>query len=401
MQSKRTNPGELRVAVVGFGWMGRVHTLAYRRVSEHFPGLPLRPRLAAVADEVPGRAEEAAALFGFERAATDWRALVDALDIDAVSITAPNFLHREIGEAFARAGKHIWIEKPVGVDAADARAVEAAALESGVTARVGFNYRNAPAVRRAKRLIAEGAIGTPTHASFRLLGDYAADPAGAFTWRYELERAGHGVVGDLAAHGVDLIRYLLGEVVDVTSAGAIFIGERRRPTGATTGHVRAEEGDLVTVANEDWSASLLTLDSGAKVTLEASRVAVGHQNDYGFRIHGTHGALEWDFRRMGELLQAGGEHAQDLPMATVFTGPGDGASAAFQPGSALSLSYDDLKVIEAEGFLQAVAGVPGADGAGLADAVAAAEVLDAIAASSESGARVTVAQRIAIAEAAR
>ncbi|MEY9853189.1 putative dehydrogenase [Leifsonia sp. EB41] len=394
MQNERTTPGELRVAVVGFGWMGRVHTLAYRRAVEHFPGLALRPRLSAVADEVPGRADEAAALFGFERAATDWRTLVDAPDIDAVSITAPNFLHREIGEAFARAGKHIWIEKPVGVNAADARAVEAAAAAAGVTARVGFNYRNAPAVRRAKRLIEEGAIGTPTHASFRLLGDYAADPAGAFTWRYELERAGHGVVGDLAAHGVDLIRYLLGEVVDVTASGAIFIGERRRPSAATTGHVRVETGDLIPVENEDWSASMLTLASGAKVTLEASRIAVGHQNDYGFRIHGTHGAVEWDFRRMGELLQAGGEQAQDLPMATVFTGPGDGASAAFQPGSALSLSYDDLKVIEAEGFMQAIAGVEAADGADLSDAVAAADVLDAIAASSEAGARVPIAERV-------
>ena len=395
MHTERTTPGELRVAVVGFGWMGRVHTLAYRRVVEHFPGLGLRPRLVAVADEVPGRADEAAALFGFERAATDWRTLVDAPDIDAVSITAPNFLHREIGEAFARAGKHIWIEKPVGVDAADARAVASAVAAAGVTARVGFNYRNAPAVRRAKRLIAAGAIGTPTHAAFRLLGDYAADPAGAFTWRYELGQAGHGVIGDLAAHGVDLVRYLLGDVVDVTASGAIFIGERRRPTAATTGHVRVEEGDLIPVENEDWSASLLTLGSGAKVTLEASRVAVGHQNDYGFRIHGTHGALEWDFRRMGELLQAGGEHAQDLPLATVFTGPGDGASAAFQPGSALSLSYDDLKVIEAEGFVQAIAGDTAADGADLSDAVAAADVLDAIAASAEAGARFAVANRVA------
>ncbi len=393
MLTERRFPGELRVAVIGFGWMGRVHTLAYRRAVEHFPGLALKPRLVAVADDVPGRAEEAASHFGFDRAATDWRTLVDDPSIDAVSITAPNFLHREIGEAFARAGKHIWIEKPVGVDAADARAVEVAAASSGITARVGFNYRNAPAVRRARRLLAEGAIGTPTHASFRLLGDYAADAAGAYTWRYELERAGHGVVGDLAAHGVDLIRYLLGEVVDVTASGAIFIGERRRPSAATTGHTRVEEGDLIPVENEDWSASVLTLDTGAKVILEASRVAVGHQNDYGFRIHGTHGALEWDFRRMGELLQAGGEQAQDLPMATVYTGPGDGAYAAFQPGSALSLSYDDLKVIEAEGFVQAIAGVEGADGADLTDAVAAARVLDAIAASSEAGARVALAEQ--------
>lgn len=390
MQTEGRARDDLGVAVIGFGWMGRVHTLAYRRVGDHFASPGIRPRLVAVADDVPGRADEAAQRFGFERAVTDWRELVDDPGVEAVSITAPNFLHREIGESFARAGKHIWIEKPVGVNAADAEAVEAAVRRAGVTARVGFNYRNAPAVQRARRLLAEGAIGTPTHASFRLLGDYAADPAGAFTWRYELARAGHGVVGDLAAHGVDLIRYLLGEIADVTSSGAVFIPERRRPTGVTTGHVRAEDGELVRVENEDWSASVLTLASGAKVLLEASRVAVGHQNDYGFRIHGTRGALEWDFRRMGELLQASGDDAQDLPLATVFTGPGDGASGAFQPGSGISLGYDDLKVIEAEGFLSAIAGDADADGADLGDAVAAAVVLDAISASAASGSRVVV-----------
>jgi predicted dehydrogenase len=122
----------LGVAVVGFGWMGRVHTQAYARVAHHFPGLPLRPELVTVAEEVPGRAEEAAARFGFASTTRDWRDVAADPRVRAVSITAPNFLHREIGVAMAEAGKHIWIEKPVGLTAEDARAVADAVAKAGV-----------------------------------------------------------------------------------------------------------------------------------------------------------------------------------------------------------------------------------------------------------------------------
>jgi predicted dehydrogenase len=188
----------LGVAVVGFGWMGRVHTQAYLRVPHHFPQLEVRPELVAVADEVPGRAEEAAARYGFATASRDWREVTADPRVRAVSITAPNFLHREIGTAMAEAGKHIWIEKPVGLTAADARAVAEAAAKAGVQGTVGFNYRNAPAVAAARELIRSGEIGAVTHARIRLLSDYAAHPEGALTWRYERGRGGSGVLGDLA-----------------------------------------------------------------------------------------------------------------------------------------------------------------------------------------------------------
>ena len=166
----------LGVAVVGFGWMGRVHTQAYARVPHHFPQLPVRPELVAVADEVPGRAEEAAERYGFATAARDWREVAADPRVQAVSIAAPNFLHRQIGVAMAEAGKHIWIEKPVGLTAEDARAVAGAVAKAGVQGTVGFNYRNAPAVAAARELIASGEIGTVTHVRIRLFSDYAAHP---------------------------------------------------------------------------------------------------------------------------------------------------------------------------------------------------------------------------------
>jgi predicted dehydrogenase len=372
------------VAVAGFGWMGRVHAQAYARVLHHFPALPFAPELVAVADEVPGRAEEAAAQFGFATATHDWRELAADPRVHAVSVTAPNFLHREIGVALAGAGKHVWIEKPVGLSTDDARAVAEAVDAAGVQGAVGFNYRNAPAVAAAREMIAEGALGTVTHARFRLFSDYAAHPEGALTWRYERERGGSGVLGDLASHGVDLARHLLGEIAALTADSAIFVAERSRPTGATAGHARAAGGELGAVENEDYVAALLRFASGARGVVEASRVAVGEQNNYGFEIHGTEGAVFWDFRRFGELGVSTGGTFQDQPLTTVFVGPGHGDFGAFQPGAAIAMGYDDLKVIEAHNFLRSIAEGK-SQGTTLWDAVRSAEVLDAMARSAERG----------------
>ena len=372
------------VAVAGFGWMGRVHTQAYLRVRHHFPLSPLTPHLVAVAEAVPGRAEEAAAQFGFAAVTRDWHDLASDAAVAAVSITAPNFLHRDIGCTLATAGKHIWIEKPVGLTADDARAVAAAVEVAGVQAAVGFNYRNAPAVELARQLIGTGELGSVTHARFRLLSDYAAHPDGALSWRFERRTGGSGALGDLASHGVDLAWFLLGDIDEVASDTATFLTHRARPTGATTGHGRSAGGELGPVENEDYVSTLLRFTSGARGVLEASRVSVGSQNDYGFEIHGTRGALFWDFRRMNELGTSLGADYQDQSVTKRFVGPGDGEYAAFQPGSASSMSFDDLKVIECARFLDSIAdGRP--QGATLADAVRSAVTLDAMVASAAAG----------------
>ncbi|MGW7422902.1 Gfo/Idh/MocA family protein [Streptomyces sp. NPDC054813] len=374
----------LGVAVVGFGWMGRVHTQAYQRVPHHFPQLSVRPELVTVAEEVPGRAEEAAAQFGFASTTRDWRDVVADPRVHAVSITAPNFLHREIGVAMAEAGKHIWIEKPVGLTAEDAGAVADAVTKAGVQGTVGFNYRNAPAVAYARDLIASGDLGTVTHVRVRLFSDYAAHPDGALTWRYERARGGTGVLGDLASHGVDLARFLLGEITALAADTAVFIPERARPTGATAGHTLATGGVLGPVENEDYVNCLLRFASGARGVLEACRVSVGEQNNYGFEVHGTKGAVFWDYRRMGELGISRGTSYQDQPVSTVHVGPGHGEYGAFQPGAANAMGYDDLKVVEARNFLRSIAeDTP--YGPTLRDAVHSATALDAMSRSAAGG----------------
>jgi predicted dehydrogenase len=379
----------VRVAVIGMGWMGRVHAQAYSRVPHHYPAGPARPVLAAVADDVPGRAAEFADRFGVPSHTRDWRDVLTDPNIDAVSVTVPNFLHREIGTAALNAGKHLWIEKPVGLTAADAQAVADAAAANGLATQVGFNYRNAPAVQAARALISDGRIGTVTHARFRFFSDYAAHPDGALTWRYQRGRGGNGVLGDLGSHGVDLIWYLLGGIDSLVADTAIFIPERSEPSGATSGNQLATGGARGTVENDDYLSAQLRLASGARCVLEASRVSVGEQNSYGFEIHGTTGMVRWDYRRMGELECSLGESYQDQPVSTVHVGPGAGEFGAFQPGAANPMGYDDLKVIEAQNFLTSiVTGEP--VGATVADAVRSARALDAMTESIVDGRWVSV-----------
>ena len=361
------------IGVVGFGWMGEVHSRAYLRARHHFPDLPYQPLLVAVAD----------------RSTLDWRDVVAAPDVHAISVTAPNYLHREIGVAVATAGKHVWIEKPVGLSAADARELAGAVAGGGVRCSVGFNYRNAPAVEAARELIGRGELGAVTHARFRLFSDYAAHPQGALSWRFEQRRGGSGVLGDLASHGVDLIRYLLGEIDAVVADTAVFIAERPQPTGAGSHFALAVGGAIGAVENEDYVGCLLRLAGGARATLEASRVSVGEQCAYGFEIHGTSGALAWDFRRMGELSVSVGEAYQNQSFSRVFAGPGHGEFAAFQPGAGIAMGYDDLKVVEAANFLRSIADGK-AYGASITDAVGSAVALEAMVESVRTGGWVNV-----------
>jgi predicted dehydrogenase len=368
------------VGVIGAGWLGDVHARAWGRLRHHYPELPVIPEFVAVSDSVPAASVLAQRKHGFTTVYDDWRDLLSDSKVDVVSVTAPNALHREIGVAVAEAGKHLWIEKPVGLSPDDASAVAAAVAEHAVQGTVGFNYRAVPAVSRLRHVVRSGAIGRPTHAHVRLLTDYAAHPLGLLTWRYTLAAGGHGVLGDLASHGVDLVRYVLGDIERVVAETATFISERPllAEGAATYGHGLGSEGDPTgAVENEDFVNALIRTTSGTRVMLECSRVAVGEQNNYGIAVHGSKGLVSWDFRTPGELRISTGNAFADQPTRRELVGPEAGDYKRFQPGAGQAMSYDDTKVVELAGFVRSViTGEP--EGPQLSDAVASAQALAAM-----------------------
>ena len=385
------------IGLLGVGWMGELHTGAYKRVLDHFPDLGIEPRLVIAADHTPERALDARDRFGYAEATTDWREVLAHPDVDAVSITTPNFMHREMALAAAAAGKHFWGEKPLGRFPAETAEIAAAAERAGVMTTVGFNYRHAPVVQHARNLIASGALGEITHYRGCFLSDYASHPLGALSWRFSRELAGLGVLGDLMSHAVDMAHYLLGPIARVCAQRSTIISERPRlPMGAGTHFSIIEGGELAPVENEDAASSLVQFESGLRATLEASRVCVGPHARMGFEVHGTDGALAWCFERLNELefFRAG----EDPGYATVYASPRHPDFANFQPGTGNTMGFDDLKVIEGKRFLESIRdGIPSAPSA--ADAHASARVIDAMVRSSDRDAWVAV-EEIAVPAAA-
>lgn len=344
------------IGVIGLGWMGQVHTRGYRRLFDHYPDCPLVPRLVMVADPVEERARYGVERQGFERWTTDWREVIEHPEVEAVSIAAPNFLHREIAVAAARAGKHVWLEKPCGRVPAEAYEVARAVEEAGVKSTIGLMYRNVPAIEHAKELIRSGELGEITHYRGYFLADYAADPNGALTWRYKLEGAGLGVLGDIMPHTIDMAHNLLGPIESVSAQKEIFIKERPEvPEGMGTGHFTVEGGEMGAVENEDYASALLCFESGARGTVENSRTCIGPHVRNSFEVNGTHGAVAWDFQRLNELQVYRTEAKGDAGYRTVYAAPGMGDFDRFQPGAGISMGYDDLKVTEAYNFLSSIA----------------------------------------------
>lgn len=372
----------LRVGVVGFGWMGQVHARAWSRLLQHYPDAPLRPRLVAVADPAPAEPlRRLLAGYGDVALHADWRELLERDDLDVVSMAGPNYLHREVGVAIARSGRHLWIEKPAGRDAAETAAIAEAVEAAGVQSAAGFNYRNAPAVEHARELLENGRLGRLQQVEVRFLADYAAHPQGGLSWRFVNETAGSGVLGDLVSHAADLAWYLAGDVAELVVDEGRFIAQRPRvPEGRS--HFTRGGGELGPVENEDYIAALLRFSSGARGTLVSSRTAVGEQCTYGVVVHGERGAVAWDFRRMGELQVCLDQDYQDASWTTVYVDRRHGDLAAFQPAGGIAMGYDDLKVVEAERLARSIAeGKP--HGATIHDALRAARLVDAMRASVE------------------
>ncbi len=376
---------EIGIGTVSLGWMGQLHTRAYRRLLDHYPECELHPRLVIAADSVEERARDAADRLGYEGWTTDWREVIEHPDVEAVSIAAPNYLHKEVAVAAARAGKHIWLEKPCGRYPSETYDIGRAVEEAGVMSMIGLMYRHVPVVEYAKGLIAAGELGEITHYRGYFLADYAADPNGALTWRYKLDGAGLGVLGDIMPHSVDMAQNLIGPIESVSAQRETFIRERPEvPEGMGTGHFTVEGGTQGAVENEDYASGLLRFANGARGTMENSRTCIGPHVRMSFEVNGTRGALSWDFQRLNELQLYRTDGTGDRGYRAVHAAPGMGDFAHFQPGAGISMGYDDLKVAEAERFLSSIADGHGR-AASIHDIVSTMRVVDAMDRSCDTG----------------
>jgi predicted dehydrogenase len=352
---QRSHP-RIGIGVIGFGWMGQAHSRGCRRAASYFPDRSYDVDLVVVSDTIEERRVDAVQSFGFQSAVNDWREVIANDAVDVVFVTAPNMLHLEMVEAAAASGKQVFCEKPVGGTPAQTVAAERAARKAGVISGVGYNYRWAPLVQYARRMIVDGVIGEITNYRGQFLSMYGSDPMGLLSWRFLVDQAGHGVSTDILSHSVDLAHYLVGPIARVVASGETFIRERPLPTSGGTHYDRGKPGDPTgTVTNEDYIAMMCVFENGARGNFEACRSMVGPESRNAFEVYGTKGSLAWNFERMNELQVYVAADHKHTGFTTVFGGDRFSPHGNFVPGSANPIGFEDLVCIEDHEFLESVA----------------------------------------------
>lgn len=281
---------EIGVGIVGTKFMGRAHSNAYMDV-EHFFDLPAVPVMQVACGRNVPDLEAFAKRFGWRDTETSWERMVQRDDVDLVDICTSNVTHMPIAVAAAKAGKHVFCEKPIAMSADEARQMLDAAREADVRHMVAFNYRRVPAIVLAKQLIDEGKIGTIRHFNAVYYQDWLVDPDSSFVWRHDVGEGGSGAHGDMNAHTVDLARFLVGEVEAVSGAKEIFVKERPLEDGTGMG----------TVTADDALYFLARFHDGALGTFMATRFATGRKNYLRLEIFGSEGALVFNLERLNEL----------------------------------------------------------------------------------------------------
>jgi len=283
---------KLNVALIGYDFMGRVHSNAWRQVAHFFKDVPFAPVLKVLVGRTEAKVAEARERLGFEEYATHWQDVMDRKDIDVVDICTPGDAHAEIAIAAAEGRKAILCEKPLANSVAEAEKMLAAVKASGVIHMLCHNYRRCPAVALAKQIIDEGQIGEIHHYRGVYLQDWIVDPAFPLVWRLDRSRAGSGSLGDLLSHTMDLSRYLVGEPIEVSGLLKTFVSERPLPD---------DPGKRGMVTVDDSAQALVKFANGAVGYYEGTRFAPGRKNYNRLEINGSKGSIAWDLERMNEL----------------------------------------------------------------------------------------------------
>jgi predicted dehydrogenase len=348
---------EVRVAIVGAGWMGRAHATAFCNVPMVFGPEPAVPVLQVVADVNAAAARALAEAYSFRRWTTDWRDVLVDPNVDIVDITTPNDAHPEIAIAAAEAGKNIYCEKPLANTATDAQRMTEVAEARDVTTLVGFNYLKNPAQGFARQLIESGEIGEISLFRGTFDQDFMSDPNIPFSWRQDRSIAGSGALGDMASHTLSLSQYLVGDIHEVCGMIGTFITERRTASSGS-GHTAKASADAPRrkVENDDVCQFLIQYKSGAMGCIEASRIGTGRKLWLTYEVQGSKGALYYTQERMNEVqLYRHTDPSAERGYKNIFTGPDHPNYGAFFPIAGCGLGYNDQKIIEAHDLVVAIA----------------------------------------------
>jgi predicted dehydrogenase len=348
---------EIGVAMIGSGLMAKSHTMGYRNVESVYGKAPFRPRFEILADAKEDLARSGAESLGYDRWTIDWREAVTDERVDVVDIVTPNFLHKEIAMAAIAAGKHVYCEKPLALTAAEAKEMYEAAEEAGVKTLVGFNYLRNPAIAEARRLIASGALGELWTFSGQFVLDACTDPDVPFTWRFDRKLSGTGALGDLGAHIISLAQVLVGPISSVAGLSKTFVKTRPAPTGAFGYGSGADlSAPRREVENDDATTFLIEFASGASGHIAASRVATGRTWHQSIEIIGSLGSLQFVQQDIHTLrLYIAGDPAESKGYKEIELGPSHGDYGAFWPFAGVPLGVHELKTIEVNEWLNAIA----------------------------------------------
>lgn len=384
-------PGRLRVAMVGHGFMGAAHSQAWRTAPRFFD-LGVEPEMAVVVGRDAERVEAARRQYGWQAASTDWRQVVEDPDIDVVDVVSPGSSHVEVAIAALEAGKHVLCEKPLANTVAEAEAMTAAAeaaAERGVRAMVGFSYRRVPAIALARQLVQAGRLGTVRQVRALYLQDWLADEDGPMTWRLDKALAGSGSLGDIGAHAIDLVEHVTGAHLSTVS-GTLETFVHERPLMAEgvglSGTASSERGQ-VTVDDAAFFLGRLSggAAEGAIGTFEATRYATGRKNGLTLEVSGSEGAIQFDLESMNELrlYETSAPAGEQGFRRILVTEPEHEYMAAWWPTGHL-IGYEHTFSHQVADFVRAV--VAGTDPSpSFADGLHVQRVLDAVERSASDG----------------
>lgn len=340
----------VRIGLIGTGYMGKAHAIAFKTAAAVFP-LSGTIVCEMIADVDATLASQKAKEFGFARSTGNWRDLVNDPNIDVVDICAPNHLHKEMALAAIAAGKHVYSEKPLALNADDALELTQCAEAAGIKTLVGFNYIKNPTVQLAKDIIRQGEIGDVVHFRGTFNEDYLADADSAFSWRLKRKFSGSGSLGDLGSHIINMAHYLVAPITQVCAD--LQTVHPQRPLTADT-------HEMARVENDDQVHMMVRFANGAIGTLESSRIAWGRKNSLWFEVTGTKGTLIYDQERLSELqLYTANDAKNRQGFRRILTGPEHPDYANFCVSAGHGLGYNDMKAVEVRDLIEGVlAGAP-------------------------------------------